>query len=181
MLDLYNRQKLMTEKNFFKGENLEGEFGNEIPINKDDFKGESMEKSNVNEENKNLGGEVEIPSDDKLFGEIKGEEIKNEPKSDEGEGEGAGAGPEGSHISNNKLVSIDKIEDIQKDPNEENDANKLENDVKNKISEIKKCEDTILSIIDHIFNLSSPRMTIKIGFIYLAEILEFYPELAKNI
>jgi hypothetical protein len=180
MLDLYNRQKLMTEKNFFKGENIEGEFGNEIPINKDDFKGESMEKSNVNEENKNLGGEVEIPSDDKLFGEIKGEEIKNEPKSGEGEGEGAGAGPEGSHISNNKLVSIDKIEDIQKDPNEENDANKLENDVKNKISEIKKCEDTILSIIDHIFNLSSPRMTIKIGFIYLAEILEFYPELAKK-
>lgn len=180
MLDLYNRQKLMTEKNFFKGDNIEGEFGNEIPINKDDFKGESMEKSNANEENKNLGGEVEIPSDDKLFGEIKGEEIKNEAKSGEGEGEEVGPGQEGSHISHNKLVSIDKIEDIQKDPNEENDANKLENDVRNKISEIKKCEDTILSIIDHIFNLSSPRMTIKIGFIYLAEILEFYPELAKK-
>ena len=56
----------------------------------------------------------------------------------------------------------------------------MENDVKNKISEIQKSEGIILDIIDHIFNLSSPRMTIKIGFIYLSEILEFYPSLAKK-
>jgi len=182
MLDLYNRQKLMTQQDFLKGDNIDGEFGNEVPIDlkQEEFKGESMEKSgNANVENKNEGGEVQ-PPDEKLFGEIKGEEIKNENKSGEGEGEGEEAGQEKSHISNNKLVSIDKIEDIQKDPNEENDVKKLENDVKRKISEIQKSEETILSIIDHIFNLSSPRMTIKIGFIYLAEILEFYPELAKK-
>ena len=77
-------------------------------------------------------------------------------------------------------MSIDKIEDIQKDPNDENDVKKLENNLKMKISEIQKCEDVILKIIGHIFNISSPRMTIKIGFIYLAEVLEFYPELAKE-
>ena len=171
MLDLYNRQKLMmNEKNF-----LEGEFG-DINLNKEEG-GESIDKMNdINMEDNKHEGEVEIPPDDKLFGEIKGEKIKSEKK----EGEEEGAGQEHSHISNNKLVSIDKIEDIQKDPNDENDVKKLENDVKFKINEIKKCEDIILNIIDHIFNLSSPRMTIKIGFIYLAEILEFYPELAKK-
>ena len=171
MLDLYNRQKLMmNEKNF-----LEGEFG-DINLNKEEG-GESIDKINdINMEDNKHEGEVGIPPDDKLFGEIKGEKIKNENK----EGEEEGAGQEHSHISNNKLVSIDKIEDIQKDPNDENDVKKLENDVKFKINEIKKCEDIILNIIDHIFNLSSPRMTIKIGFIYLAEILEFYPELAKK-
>ena len=168
ILDLYNRQK-----NFIEGGNIEGKEFN-INLNREEI-GESMDKMHE-EENKNEGGEVEIPSDDKLFGEIKGEEIKNDNKNPEGEA----AGHEQSQISNNKLVSIDKIEDIQKDPNDENDAKKLENDVKNKINEIQKCEEIILGIIDHIFNLSSPRMTIKIGFIYLAEILEFYPNLAKK-
>ena len=168
MLDLYNRQK-----NFLEGGNIEGKEFN-INLNHEEI-GESMDKM-PEEEKKNEGGEIEIPADDKLFGEIKGEEIKNENKGQEGEP----AGQDHSQISNNKLVSIDKIEDIQKDPNDENEAKKLENEAKNKISEIQKCEETILSIIDHIFNLSSPRMTIKIGFIYLAEILEFYPELAKK-
>ena len=168
MLDLYNRQK-----NFLEGGNIEGKEFN-INLNREEL-GESMDKLHE-EENKNEGGEIKIPSDDKLFGEIKGEKIKNDNKNPEGEA----AGQEHSQISNNKLVSIDKIEDIQKDPNDENDAKKLENDVKNKINEIQKCEETILDIIDHIFTLSSPRMTIKIGFIYLAEILEFYPNLAKK-
>ena len=114
------------------------------------------------------------PPDDKLFGEIKGEEFKNMNENEEEKEENK------SQISNKQLASIDKIEDIQKDPNEDNDAKKLENDVKYKISEIQKCENVILEIIDHIFNISSPRMTIKIGFIYLAEILEFYPNLAKK-
>ena len=163
MLDLYNRQKLMTEQNF-----LQGEF--------------EVEKSEKKEEQHT--GEVPVPSDEKLFGEIKAEEINinnnikeenNLSKNDQNLEE-----EQKSQISNNKLVSIDKIEDIQKDPNEENDAKKLENDVKNKINEIQKSENIILEIIEHIFNLSSPRMTIKIGFIYLAEILEFYPNLAKK-
>ncbi len=163
MLDLYNRQKLMmNEQNF-----LEGEFGGDINLNKEEMGGESIDKMN------SIHNEAEIPPDDKLFGE----KMKNENKSKE---EGEGGEQEHSHINNSKLVSIDKIEDIQKDPNDENDVKKLENDVKFKINEIKKCEDIILNIIDHIFNLSSPRMSIKIGFIYLAEILEFYPELAKK-
>ena len=163
MLDLYNRQKLMmNEQNF-----LEGEFGGDINLNKEEMGGESIDKMN------SIHNEAEIPPDDKLFGE----KMKNENKSKE---EGEGGEQEHSHINNSKLVSIDKIEDIQKDPNDENDVKKLENDVKFKINEIKKCEDIILNIIEHIFNLSSPRMSIKIGFIYLAEILEFYPELAKK-
>ena len=169
MLEFYNRQK-----NFLEGANIEGREFN-INLNKEEME-ESMDKMHPVGENKNVGGEVEIPSDDKLFGEIKGEEIKNENKNVEEEPHGQ----EHSHISNNKLVSLDKIEDIQKDPNEENDVKKLENEVKTKINEIQKCEGTILEIIDHIFNLSSPRMTIKIGFIYLADILEFYPDLAKK-
>ena len=162
MLDLYNRQKLMmNEQNF-----LEGEFGGEINLNKEEIGGESIDKIN------SIHNEAEMPPDDKIFGE----KMKKEDKSKEGEG----GEQEHSHVNNSKLVSLDKIEDIQKDPNDENDVKKLENDVKFKINEIKKCEDIILNIIDHIFNLSSPRMSIKIGFIYLAEILEFYPELAKK-
>jgi hypothetical protein len=165
MLDSYNRQKLITEQNFLEAE---------INLDKNEEGGESMDKIN-NLEKKSENGEIEI-HDEKLFGEIKGEEIKNENKNEDNENQDQ----EKSQINNNKLVSLDKIEDIQKDPNDENDVKKLENDVKFKINEIKKSEDTILSIIDHIFNLSSPRMTIKIGFIYLAEILEFYPDLAKK-
>ena len=160
MLDSYNRQK-----NFIEGANI---VGKDFNINKEEI---SIDKSKE-EENKKEGGEVEIPKDDKLFGEIKGEEIKNE--------EGEEHPQENNPSQMDKLVSLDKIEDIQKDPNDDNDVKKYENDVKFKLSEIQKCEETILNIIDYIFNLSSPRMTIKIGFIYLAEILEFYPELAKK-
>ena len=165
MLDLYNRQKLMTEQNFLQGRNIDGEF--------------ELEKTDKKEEHQ--GGEVPIPTDEKLFGDLKGEEInkindeENKSKNEEKEDE-----QQNQTNNNNNLVSIDKIEDIQKDPNEDNDAKKLENDVKNKINEIQKSENIILEIIEHIFNLSSPRMTIKIGFIYLAEILEFYPNLAKK-
>ena len=142
MLDLYNRQKLMTEQNFLQGRNIDAEF--------------DLEKSEKKEENQE--GEIPVPSDDKLFGDIKPEEInKNLDENNLNNNEENKEGEEQqSQISNNKLVSIDKIEDIQKDPNEDNE------------------------IIDHIFNLSSPRMTVKIGFIYLAEILEFYPNLAKK-
>ena len=165
MLDLYNRQKLMTEQNFLQGANIDNEF--------------ELEKSEKKEENQ--GGEIPIPSDEKLFGDIKGEEMnKIDEQNNKSKNEEGGEEEQQSQLSSNKLVSIDKIEDIQKDPNEDNDAKKLENDVKNKISEIQKSENIILEIIDHIFNLSSPRMTIKIGFIYLAEILEFYPTLAKK-
>ena len=167
MLELYNRQKLMTEQNFLVGKNFDAEFDN-------NEKEEKLEESKEKIKNENLAGEVGPPPDDKLFGEIKGEEFKN-MNENEGEKE-----ENKSQISNKQLASIDKIEDIQKDPNEDNDAKKLENDVKYKISEIQKCENVILEIIDHIFNISSPRMTIKIGFIYLAEILEFYPNLAKK-
>ena len=167
MLELYNRQKLMTEQNFLVGKNFDAEFDN-------NEKGEKLEESKEKIKNENLAGEVGPPPDDKLFGEIKGEEFKNMNENEEEKEENK------SQISNKQLASIDKIEDIQKDPNEDNDAKKLENDVKYKISEIQKCENVILEIIDHIFNISSPRMTIKIGFIYLAEILEFYPNLAKK-
>ena len=167
MLELYNRQKLMTEQNFLLGKNFDAEFDN-------NEKEEKLEESKEKIKNENLAGEVGPPPDDKLFGEIKGEEFKNMNENEEEKEENK------SQISNKQLASIDKIEDIQKDPNEDNDAKKLENDVKYKISEIQKCENVILEIIDHIFNISSPRMTIKIGFIYLAEILEFYPNLAKK-
>ena len=167
MLELYNRQKLMTEQNFLVGKNFDAEFDN-------NEKEEKLEESKEKIKNENLAGEVGPPPDDKLFGEIKGEEFKNMNENEEEKEENK------SQISNKQLASIDKIEDIQKDPNEDNDAKKLENDVKYKISEIQKCENVILEIIDHIFNISSPRMTIKIGFIYLAEILEFYPNLAKK-
>ena len=48
------------------------------------------------------------------------------------------------------------------------------------LQQFELSEHLFLEIIDHIFSLPSPHMTIKIGFIYLAEILEFYPELGKK-
>ena len=48
------------------------------------------------------------------------------------------------------------------------------------LQQFELSEQLFLEIIDHIFSLPSPHMTIKIGFIYLAEILEFYPALGKK-
>lgn len=44
--------------------------------------------------------------------------------------------------------------------------------------QIEAQEKRFLSIIDKIFQIKSPNMTIKIGFIYLADILHYYPNLA---
>lgn len=71
---------------------------------------------------------------------------------------------------------IENIAAIEKDPNIDDYNKKMEEDLK----EIEKIEPKFLEIIDHIFSLPSPHMTIKIGFIYLAEVLEFYPELAQK-
>jgi len=49
-----------------------------------------------------------------------------------------------------------------------------------KVNEVQKFEQKLLEVIDFIFQEKSPNMTIKIGFIYLAEILHYYPLLAEK-
>jgi hypothetical protein len=53
-------------------------------------------------------------------------------------------------------------------------------DINEKVNEVHKYEQKLLDVIDFIFQEKSPNMTIKIGFIYLAEILHFYPLLAQK-
>lgn len=53
-------------------------------------------------------------------------------------------------------------------------------DITEKVNEVQKYEQKLLDVIDFIFQVKSPNMTIKIGFIYLAEILHFYPLLAEK-
>jgi len=81
---------------------------------------------------------------------------------------------------NNEMPDINNIESIEKDQNMIEEQKKMQEELNFRINEIQKCENDFLKIIDHIFSLPSPRMTIKIGFIYLAEVLEYYPELAKK-
>jgi hypothetical protein len=53
-------------------------------------------------------------------------------------------------------------------------------DINEKVNEVQKYEQKLLDVIDYIFQEKSPNMTIKIGFIYLAEILHYYPTLAHK-
>lgn len=53
-------------------------------------------------------------------------------------------------------------------------------DINDKLKEVEKFEQRLLDVIDFIFQEKSPNMTIKIGFIYLAEILHYYPLLAQK-
>jgi hypothetical protein len=48
------------------------------------------------------------------------------------------------------------------------------------IESIEEHENRFLEIINEIFEINSPHMTIKIGFLYLAHILEYYPKLAEK-
>ena len=62
-----------------------------------------------------------------------------------------------------------------------NEQNILEfNDITEKSNEVQKYEEKLLNVIDFIFQEKSPNMTIKVGFIYLAEILHYYPSLATK-
>lgn len=47
-------------------------------------------------------------------------------------------------------------------------------------NEILKEEPIFLEVIESIFNTSSPNLTTKVGFLYLAEIIHFYPQLAER-
>lgn len=49
----------------------------------------------------------------------------------------------------------------------------------NNIEDAGKYESKLLDIIKDIFNLSSPNLTLKICFIYLSDIIHFYPQLAE--
>lgn len=78
------------------------------------------------------------------------------------------------------MADIEGMEKIEKVAETNQDDKKIEEELNFRIEEISKNEPKFLVIIDTIFNVKSPHMTIKIGFIYLAEILEYYPSLAKK-
>ncbi|MCQ2816795.1 MAG: calponin homology domain-containing protein [archaeon] len=52
--------------------------------------------------------------------------------------------------------------------------------LENLLLETEKKEESFVQMINDIFKLNSPFMTIKVGFIYLASILKYYPKLAKD-
>ena len=78
--------------------------------------------------------------------------------------------------NNNNDVNNNNNNNNQVSPSQEDYTKNLEAI----LQQFELSEHLFLEIIDHIFSLPSPHMTIKIGFIYLAEILEFYPELGKK-
>ena len=82
-----------------------------------------------------------------------------------------------------RLVSIQDLQDTLGENSVAKEDPQLVSDLKEineKISEVDKYEQKLLDVIDNIFQEKSPNMTIKIGFIYLAEILHYYPSLATK-
>lgn len=71
----------------------------------------------------------------------------------------------------NKLILNKEDYDQIKLEVEHNEAN---------MEELQKKEEEFLYVLDFIFQVSSPNLTIKIGFIYLSEIIHFYPQLAEK-
>ncbi len=65
---------------------------------------------------------------------------------------------------------------------ESQDQNLLDEflDLEERIKEIQTIEETCLNMIDNIFQLKSPNKTLKIGFIYLSDILHYYPKLSQT-
>ena len=53
-------------------------------------------------------------------------------------------------------------------------------ELEERLGEIATQEDKFLNIVDSIFEMRSPNNTLKIGFIYLANILHYYPSLAEK-
>jgi hypothetical protein len=64
------------------------------------------------------------------------------------------------------------------------DSNQLDENMKNlleeNISKISQYEKEFLQVIDTIFNKKNPYITLKIGFIYLSNIIHYYPSLAEK-
>jgi hypothetical protein len=82
-----------------------------------------------------------------------------------------------------RLLTIQNLQDTLGENSVAKEDPQLVSDLKEineKISEVDKYEQKLLEVIDHIFQEKSPNMTIKIGFIYLAEILHYYPSLAAK-
>ncbi len=79
----------------------------------------------------------------------------------------------------NTQVVIGDVSNAEKSKSDPQLMNDLV-DINEKVNEVQKFEQKLLDVIDFIFQEKSPNMTIKIGFIYLAEILHFYPLLAQK-
>jgi flagellar biosynthesis GTPase FlhF len=179
MLELFNRQK-------FEREQMES--GNNDDFNKNMIEGE--ENNVVNEEKKDNENMSQIShqteKSKKSQATNQSKKSKNEEEKNNNEENNEEQPQENNNNENeneenhNKLESLNGIEGIEKDPHIEEENKKIQEELNHRINEIQKCENEFLSIIDHIFSLPSPHMTIKIGFIYLAEVLEYYPELAKK-
>ena len=181
MLELFNRQK-------FEREQMES--GNNDDFNKNKIMVEGEENNVVNEEKKDNENISQISHQSekskKSQATNQSKKSKNEEEKNNNEENNVEQPQENNNNENeneenhNKLESLNGIEGIEKDPHIEEENKKIQEELNHRINEIQKCENDFLSIIDHIFSLPSPHMTIKIGFIYLAEVLEYYPELAKK-
>src|SRR5690606_27005160 len=56
----------------------------------------------------------------------------------------------------------------------------IRNEKEEELNALADKEQLFLDVIDEIFVEKNPNMTIKTGFIYLSEILQYYPSLAKK-
>lgn len=160
-LELYNRQKLERENAMTSQQVNEEAKENPHEELKEEMKESAKEPLSIKEEEKEASqNSIKVPS------------VKEEKKSTISEHNEIAEQGE-SNVEHNE---IENIASIEKDPNIDEYNKKIEEDLK----EIAKTEPKFLEIIEYIFSLRSPHMTIKIGFIYLAEILEFYPDLARK-
>ena len=189
MLELFNKQKIENEhmlqeakdnqdEKEINNQNEENEKNEEEKGNMSQLSKNSKESRKKSEEKKSMDKNdnlteknVENSEERKNEGD---EEEKNNNENNKEEEKKENEGEEEEKIDN-----LNNTEEIQKE-NSEEEKKKLQEEVNFRLSEISALEKLFLEIIDQIFDLPSPHMTMKIGFIYLAEVLEFYPELAKK-
>jgi hypothetical protein len=81
--------------------------------------------------------------------------------------------------NNSTKENIERISSLIKEKPEES-LNQQLLEYEEMFKETEELEDTCLSTIEEIFHLKSPNHTLKIGFIYLAEILHYYPKLSEK-
>ena len=192
MLKLHNHQKLekdrilggvnMSEVNVDARQSSEGIDINESAAKEnqsllekmDGKNGESLGEGKRNEGREGEGGDVnqsqaQIGLKENSNIEQNNENIDNLPSHNQ------------ESPDKNNIEAMENIENIDPNENERiDDAKRAQEEYLMKIEEVGKREETILKNIEKIFTPSSPHMTLKIGFIYLSEVIEYYPQLAEK-
>ncbi len=174
--NINNNQIPNQNQNEETEKNNEEEKVNTSELSKNSIKKSSEEKKSI-DKTENLSEKNENVEEEKNENveEEKKENTEEEKKENEGEEE-VKEGEEGEEKQDENLNNSEE----KKLQNTEEESKKMAEEYELIIAEFQNKEKDFLDKLDIIFDLPSPHMTMKIGFIYLAEILEFYPDLAKK-